>query len=58
MTVRVIGDISSIETIAEGPSIRELALLRASYGAGRWKKKKGIAMVQHDDGSTRRAEIH
>lgn len=58
MTVRIIGAINVIETIAEGPGIHELASLRASYGAGRWKKKKGIATVQRDDGSTRLAEIH
>jgi hypothetical protein len=58
MTVRIIGMITSVETIAEGPGIRELASLRTGYGAGRWKKKKGIAMVQQNDGSTRLAEIH
>lgn len=58
MTVRIIGAINAIETIAEGPGIRELASLRASYSAGRWKKKIGLATVQRDDGSTRLAEIH
>ena len=58
MTVRIVGAINTIETIAEGPGIRELASLRASYGAGLWKKKKGITTVQRDDGSTRLAEIH
>ncbi|MFZ4790951.1 MAG: hypothetical protein ACOYMW_08685 [Candidatus Competibacteraceae bacterium] len=47
-----------IETIAAENSIRELALLRSCYGQGRWKKKKGIATIQQDDGSTRLAEIH
>jgi hypothetical protein len=50
--------ITSVETIAEGPGIRELAWLRTGCGAGRWKKKKGIAMVQQNGGSTRLAEIH
>jgi hypothetical protein len=58
MNVRIVGAITAIETIAEGNSIRERASLRAGYGAGRWKKKKGIATVQRDDGSTRLAEIH
>ena len=58
MTVRIIGAITAIKTIAEGPGIRELASLRTRYGAGRWRKKKGIAMVQQADGSVRLAEIH
>jgi hypothetical protein len=58
MNVHIVGAIAAIETIAVGNSIRELALLRSRYGQGRWKKKKGIATVQQDDGSTRLAEIH
>lgn len=58
MNVHIVGAIAAIETIAVGNSIRELAWLRSHYGQGRWKKKKGIATVQQDDGSTRLAEIH
>jgi len=56
--MKVIGTITDTETIAEGRGIRELANLRQRYGEGSWKKKKGIAMVQLDDGHTARAEIH
>jgi len=56
--MKVIGTISDIETIAESHSIRELAKLKQRYGEGHWKKKKGIARVQLDDGSIARAEIH
>jgi hypothetical protein len=56
--MKIIGTISDIETIAEGHGIRELARLRQRHGDGNWKKKKGIAMVQLDNGSIARAEIH
>ena len=39
----VIGQISEIEIIAVGTSIRELKLLREQFGRGRWRKLKGIA---------------
>jgi hypothetical protein len=58
MEVRIVGQIASIETIAEGSGIRELPLLRARYGLGRWRKKKGIALVQLPDGTVARAEVH
>lgn len=56
--VRIIAPITAIETIAEGPSIPELHLLRQHYGPGRWRKKKGIALVETDDGAHQPAEIH
>ncbi|MFM8331480.1 MAG: hypothetical protein ACKN9T_07305 [Candidatus Methylumidiphilus sp.] len=56
--MKIIGGIAQVETIAEGQSIRELATLRQRYGDGTWKKKKGIALVQLDDGYTAKAEIH
>lgn len=55
---QIIPPITVIETIAEGPSIREIHLLRQQYGPGRWKKKKGIALIEAPDGSQQRAEIH
>jgi hypothetical protein len=58
MDFRIVGKIASIETIAEGSGIRELALLRERYGLGYWRKKKGVATVRLADGTTARAEIH
>jgi len=55
---RIIGAISGEETIAEGSSIRELARLVKFYGPGNWRKRKGAASVQIDDGPIRRAEVH
>jgi hypothetical protein len=40
MKFKIIGEIRSIEAIAQGPGIRELAQLRQRYGPGRWRKKK------------------
>lgn len=54
----IIGDIAKIETIASGKSIREIERLRKIYGAGRWRKRKGIASVRFSDGIVQQAEIH
>jgi len=54
----ILGVISGIETIAIGSSIRELPKLREKYGAGRWRKLKGVATVRLGNGSIREAELH
>lgn len=56
--INIIGEIHSIETIAEGHGIRELAQLRERYGYGNWRKKKGFATVQLPDGVMAQAEVH
>jgi len=58
MHFEVIGDIVEVETIAVGPSIREVARLHRRYGRGRWCKLKGIALIPLTNGQLRRAEIH
>jgi hypothetical protein len=58
MHFEIIGDITNIETIAVGPSIRDVARLRRQYGRGRWRKLKGIALVRLANGRIRRAEVH
>ena len=58
MHFEIIGEITSIETIAVGSSIRDIARLRKRYGPGRWRKQKRIAMIRLPNGSIRRAEIH
>lgn len=47
-----------VETIAVGSSIRDQQRLRRRYGHGRWRKRKGIAMVCLADGAIVEAEIH
>jgi hypothetical protein len=54
----IIGEITSIEPIAVGGSIRDLHRLRQQYGSGRWRKLKGIAMIRLRNGDLRRAELH
>jgi hypothetical protein len=56
MRYEIIGEISEIETFAEGSGIRESARLRRVYGRGRWHKRKGIARVRLADGTVRLAE--
>lgn len=58
MYFEIIGEITSIETIAVGSAIRDIARLRKRYGAGRWRKFKGITTVRLSNGKIRQAEIH
>jgi hypothetical protein len=58
MYFEIIGDIESIETIATGKSIRDIARLRKQYGPGRWRKLKGVATVRLIDGRIKKAEVH
>ncbi|MEK6751153.1 MAG: hypothetical protein AABZ00_02715 [Chloroflexota bacterium] len=54
----IISDITNEEVIAIGNSIRDLPRLRKMYGDGRWRKMKGIALIQLSNGRVRKAEIH
>ena len=56
--MKILGEISTIETIAEGSGIRELASLRQRYGQGNWYKRKGIATVELPNGQRQMAEVH
>jgi hypothetical protein len=58
MNFEIIGEITNIETIAVGSSIREVARLRKVYSAGRWRKLKGIATIRLADGTIYEAEVH
>ncbi|MFW9261336.1 hypothetical protein A4S05_23215 [Nostoc sp. KVJ20] len=58
MNFQIIGDITNIEIIAVGNSIRELERLRKTYASGRWRKLKGFATISLDDGSIYEAELH
>ena len=54
----VIGQIEQIQSIAIGNRIREIDRLRKAFGAGRWRKLKGIAVVRFEDGTIHRVELH
>jgi hypothetical protein len=41
---QIIGTISDIEVVAVRHSIRDLDFLQRTYGRGRWRKLKGVAM--------------
>ena len=58
MYFEIIGAIAETETIAAGPSIRDLARLREQFGVGRWRKLKGVATVRLANGRIRRVELH
>jgi hypothetical protein len=58
MSFEIVGEIAQVEVIAVGPSIRQLPRLRRLYGAARWRKMKGVALLRLPGGRLRRAEIH
>jgi len=55
---KIVGEIADVETIASGRGVRDRARLRRQYGAGRWRKLKGVASVRLLDGTIRLAEVH
>ena len=58
MRFEICGEFTSVETIATGAGIREIARLRRLYGRGRWRKRKGVAEIRLIDGTHAKAEIH
>jgi hypothetical protein len=58
MRFELLSSITEIETIAVGSSIREIERLRKRYGAGRWRKQKGIAKIRLADDTICIAELH
>lgn len=58
MEFEVIGEITEIEPIAIGRSIRVRADLLRRFGPGRWRKLKGVAWIRLPNEQVRRAELH
>jgi hypothetical protein len=58
MSFEIISEITNIEIIATGNSIRDIARLSETYGKGRWKKLKGKAILRLKTGIIRLAEVH
>ena len=56
--VELLSAITDVKTIAVGRRIREMKRLRRVYGAGRWRKRKGVAKVRLPDGTVCLAEVH
>ena len=55
---KLLSEIRDIETIASGRGVRIRQHLERTYGLGRWRKMKGIATVELEDGTICEAEIH
>jgi hypothetical protein len=55
---QILGAVTEVETFAAGKAIRELPRLRKFYGRGRWRKRKGVAQVELQNGTIREAELH
>ena len=53
----IVGAISHVEAIATGSGIRVLSYLRKHYGAGHWRKLKGVATVRLPNGAFRKVEL-
>jgi hypothetical protein len=58
MPFEIVGEITNVETIAVGARIRELSRLEKMYGAGRWRKMKGEALIRLQNARVVRAELH
>ena len=58
MHFEIVGPIDSAKTIARGSGIRELKRLKRSYGFGKWRKRKGIALIKLENGEILTAELH
>jgi len=58
MDFEILSDITNIERIAVGSSIRDIAKLRRKHGKGRWRKLKGTATIRLRNGRIRVAELH
>lgn len=54
----LLSEITDIETIAIGSSIRIIDRLRKRYGGKRWRKLKGRALVRLHTGEEYEAEVH
>ncbi|HHB90434.1 MAG TPA: hypothetical protein ENK60_03930 [Anaerolineae bacterium] len=58
MRFKILSEIKDIETIASGRGVYIRRYLERTYGRGRWRKMKGIAIVELADGTICEAEIH
>ena len=58
MNFKIVGNVEQERTFATGSGIREIVRLRKVYGKGRWRKRKGVAKIQLQDGTIRTAEVH
>jgi hypothetical protein len=50
--------ISQIETFARGVGVDVRHDLNTAYGRGNWRKRKGIATIEYENGTIWRADLH
>ncbi len=55
MDFEIVSEIIHIKTFASGTGVKDRIRLEKQYGAGKWRKKKGIADVRLIDGTLHRA---
>ena len=58
MQFKIISKINNVANIAVNKNIRELKKLNKIHGSGRWRKRKGVALVKLEDYTIHNAEIH
>lgn len=58
MRFELLSDIVATGTIASGRQIRDRRRLTREYGAGKWRKMKGMATIRLPDGTICEAELH
>jgi hypothetical protein len=51
----IVGQIQNVEIIAVRHAISELKFLERNYGKGRWRKLKGTATVELENGKIRQS---
>ena len=54
----IVGSIRRIQEIARGEGIRDLVFIEERFGAGNWRKLKGLATVRIEDGTMHQVEVH
>ena len=55
---QLISKIDNVEIIVSGKGVRARHYLSHLYGRGRWRKMKGTAVVEYDNGDLCLAELH
>jgi hypothetical protein len=55
---RILGALNNVQVIAEGRGVKIRKFLCERYGGSHWRKMKGVARVEKDDGWIGDAEIH
>lgn len=58
MYFRIVGEIRNSETIATGRGVRTRQRPKKQYGGNRWRKLKGFAQIELENGTVAEAEIH